>query len=329
MFVASWLNDIRNVAIHLNKILKPCLLNARHRRRSMLSFPGRKHDHSPKHIFNHSLSNQDQIHSDMKKTALLFSILFAAFSIFQSCKKSETQDVAIITSEDISAQEDYSEQTDIDIDVAVEERGGSGSCPTITFAQPEGTWPNTITIDFGTACTRPDGRVLSGRLIVNQTDEIRNAGAVRTITHDNFYIDGIHVEGTRTWTNNGQNDAGLWSYTKTATDMRLTFEDGSSATWNKTRTSVLVEGGDTATHWDNVWSSTGTATGVNRNGNAFSATITEPLIKRASCRWISAGVLDVTVGDRHHSLDFGDGSCDRFGEITLNNGNTFTVRLRR
>ena len=268
----------------------------------------------------------------MKKSILLLVVLFTGISIFQSCKKlsdTEVETQALMTSEDISTQEDYAEQTDMDIDIALEERGGGESCPTFTFAQPEGTWPNTITIDFGTACTRPDGRVLSGKLIVNQTDEIRNAGAVRTITHDAFYIDGIHVEGTRTWTNNGKNAAGLWSYTKTATDMKMTFEDGSSAMWNKTRTSVLIEGGETATHLDNVWSSTGTATGVNRNGKNFTATITEPLIKEASCRWITSGILEVSVEDRTHSLDFGDGNCDRFGKITLANGYTYSVRLRR
>ena len=250
--------------------------------------------------------------------------------MFNACKKSDnTDDPIVTTAEDMSAQEDYAEQTDMDIDVVLEERGGGGTCPTITFAQPEGTWPNTITIDFGAACTRPDGRVLRGKLIVNQTAEIRTAGAVRTITHDAFYIDGIHVEGTRTWTNNGPNAQGLLSFTKTAVDMKLTFEDGATASWNKTRTSVLIEGGDTPAHADDVWSSTGTASGTNRNGRPFTVTITEPLIKKASCRWISSGVLEITVETRTHTLDFGNGDCDRFGTVTLANGNSFTVRLRR
>ena len=270
--------------------------------------------------------------NNMKKSILLLVVLFTGISIFQSCKKSsdtEAGEQAIMTSEDISAQEDYAEQTDLDVDIALEERGGGGACPTITFAQPEDTWPNTITIDYGVSCTRPDGRVLSGKIIINQTAAIRTPGAVRTITHDAFYIDGIHVEGTRTWTNNGLNAAGQWSYTKTATDMKLTFEDDSFVTWNKTRSSTLIEGGGTYTYLDDVWSSTGTATGVNRAGEVFSATITEPLIKKATCRWISSGILEVSVGERSHSLDFGDGSCDRFGTITLANGNTFSIRLRR
>ena len=266
----------------------------------------------------------------MKKSLLFLIALFAAIAAFESCKKTDASadDALLTTAEDLSANEDYAEQVDFDADLAVEDRGG-GTCPSVTFAQPEGTWPNTITIDFGASCTRPDGRVLSGKIIVNQSAEIRTPGAVRTITHDNFYVDGVKVEGTRTWTNNGQNANGQWTYTKTAVDMKLTFEDGSTTTWNKTRISTLIEGGSTATHYDDVWSSTGTASGVNRNGLDFTATITEPLIKHADCRWISKGTIEIKVGLRTRSLDFGDGTCDRFGTLTLANGESFSIRLRR
>ena len=263
----------------------------------------------------------------MKKSLFFLIALFASIVAFDSCKKNDNNDTVITTAEDLSANEDNAEQTEMDIDEAVE-RGG-GDCPTVTFAQPKGTWPNTITLDFGPACTRPDGRVLSGIIVVNQSAEIRTSGAVRTITHDNFFVDGVKIEGTRTWTNNGQNADGFWSFTKVATDMKLTFEDGSMTTWNKVRTSVLIEGGGTAEHQDDVWCSTGSATGVNRNGKDFTATITSPLIKRADCRWISQGVIEFTVGARTRSLDFGDGTCDRFGTLTLANGDAFSIRLRR
>jgi len=265
----------------------------------------------------------------MKKSLLFLITFVAAMAAFQSCKKDSNSDELVTTAEDISANEDYAEQVDVDVDQTLEERGGGGTCPTITFAQPEGTWPNTITIDFGASCTRPDGRVLRGKLIVAQTAEIRTAGAVRTITHENFYIDDTKIEGTRTWTNNGQNTAGQWSYSKTANDMKLTFDDGSTTTWSKTRTTTLIEGGNTTTHVDDVWSSIGAASGVNRNGRSFTANITSPLIKSADCRWISSGIIEFTVGLRTRSLDFGDGTCDRFGTLTLANGDSFTIRLRR
>jgi hypothetical protein len=265
----------------------------------------------------------------MKKALFFLLPLLAGILVFESCKKEERNEAAITTAEDLSAAEDFSEQIDLDADAAIE-RGGGGSCPTVSFEFPEGTWPNTVTIDYGTGCTDPlTGRFISGKLIVQQTAPIRESGAVRTITHENFIVDEVRVEGTRTWTNNGLNADGNWAYTKDATDMKLTFEDGRSTTWSKTRTSTLIQGGNTAIRIDDVWSSTGTASGINRNGRNFTATITEPLIKKASCRWISSGVLDFSVESRNFSLDFGEDTCDRFGTLTVPNGNTYNIRLRR
>ncbi|MFN7831942.1 MAG: hypothetical protein ACK5Q2_08150, partial [Bacteroidota bacterium] len=112
----------------------------------------------------------------MKKSILILLILGIGSFTFHACLQNDrgNEDLLVTTADDLSASEDYSDQTDIDVDMAIEERGGS--CPTVTFAQPEGTWPNTITIDFGASCTRADGRVLSGRLIVDQTAPLRQPG---------------------------------------------------------------------------------------------------------------------------------------------------------
>jgi hypothetical protein len=266
----------------------------------------------------------------MKKSFFLVALLAFSLFSFNACKKEGMDMVDIVTSEDLATNEDLSEQIDIDADVAIEERGGGSTCPTVTTTQPWGTWPNTITVDYGAdGCTRPDGRVLKGKLIIYQTDEIRNAGAVRTINHENFFVDDVQVEGEKTWTNNGIDANGFFSYTKNATDMKLTFNDGTSTTWTKTRTSTLIEGGNTVIHLDNVWSSTGSASGVNRNGVQFTATIVEPLIKKATCRWISKGIINLTRNDRTGTLDFGDGDCDRFANYTNVDDDTYIIRLRR
>jgi hypothetical protein len=286
-------------------------------------------------LINPSLSTPTQKNQsfNMKNSLFFIALLFASFSVFNACKKSDDAQIEAqdqMTSEDIASNEDIAEQNDLDADLVLEERGGGGGkCVVVTFAKPEGTWPNTLTLDFGDGCKRPDGRTLKGKIIINQTAEIRTPGAVRTVTHENFYVDGVKVEGTRSWTNNGKDAAGNWSYTKTATNMKLTFADGTSTTWNKTRTSVLIEGGGTKTHLDDVWSSTGTASGTNRQGNAFGATIVEPLIKKATCPWVSKGQIDFARGERESSLDFGNGTCDRFGKFTNNAGETFVIRLRR
>lgn len=267
----------------------------------------------------------------MKKSILLLSALFVGIIAFNACKKSDdANDADINTAEVLATNEDFSEEIDFAADVAIEDRGGSSVCPVVTLAQPWGTWPNTITIDYGTdGCAGPNGQhILKGKIIITQTDGMFAAGAERSKTFDNFYVDDVKVEGTKSWKNNGTDAAGDWSYTKNA-DMTLTYDDGTSTTWAHTHTSTLVQGGNTLTHWDNVWSTTGSSSGVNRNGVAYTSTIVEPLIKKATCRWISEGKIEFTRDGNTSSLDFGDGTCDRFGTLTTANGDTFTIRLRR
>jgi hypothetical protein len=269
----------------------------------------------------------------MKKSILLILTLFAGVIAFNACKDSDdstANDADINTAEALATNEDFSEEIDITADIAIEERGGGGTCPTVTLAQPWGTWPNTITIDYGTdGCAGPNGdHILKGKIIITQTGDRFTAGAERIKTFENFYVDDVKVEGTKSWKNNGTDAGGDWSFTKTAT-MNLTYPDGTFTTWNHTHTSALVEGGDTPTHWDNVWSTTGNSSGVNRDGVAFSSTIVEPLIKKVTCRWISEGVIQFTRDGNTSTLDFGDGTCDRFATLTTANGNTFTIRLRR
>jgi hypothetical protein len=268
----------------------------------------------------------------MRNRIFLFALLLTGVWIFQSCKKDDNATEALVTtSEDIATHEDFSEQIDLDADMAVEERGGGNTgCPTVTFAQPQGTWPNTITIDFGAGCEYPSGsgRMHKGKVIIQQSAALFTAGATRTLNFDGYFFNDIGVQGVKTWTNNGQDDTGVWSYTKTGADMVLNYPDGSSSSWNHTHTSRLIEGGNTPALLDNVWSITGSTNGLNRQGNAFSSVTLEPLIKKAICRWISAGTIELTRGDRSATLDFGDGACDRFGRLTLENGDTRIIRLR-
>ncbi|MFZ4634340.1 MAG: hypothetical protein ACOYNO_09075 [Saprospiraceae bacterium] len=269
----------------------------------------------------------------MKHLLLMLGFVVLGLFTFNACQKDETvvEESFVQATEDVATVEDFSEQVDLDIDVDVEERGGnSGSgCPTITFAQPQGTWPNTITIDYGSACTRPDGRVLKGKIIINQSADLFTPGATRTVTHENFFVDDVQVLGVKTWTNNGVDNIGQFSFSKVAQGMQLIYADGTSVSWNTSRTNTLVEGNNTTTHLDNVWSIVGTTSGKNRNGETFSVTTTEPMIKKAGCRWINEGLLNLTRENRTATLDFGNGVCDRWGTLTIDNGTVITIRLRR
>jgi hypothetical protein len=79
----------------------------------------------------------------------------------------------------------------------------------------------------------------------------------------------------------------------------------------------------------------GTATGKVRRGNLlvrWESTITEPLIRRVSCRWIVKGVIKTVRANLPANshwvsfLNFGNGDCDNQATLTVN-GHTFQITL--
>jgi hypothetical protein len=272
----------------------------------------------------------------MKKALFaLTAFLFAGF-LLQSCKKdNDTADTTSMqtTAEDLVSYNDLSEYTDYEIDALVDDAFASdevsdrGACPTVTFAQPKGTWPNTITLDYSTdGCTK-DGNTFKGRIVIEQSNKMTVAGAVRNVSFNDFYINNVKIEGTRTLTNDGPNTAGQPVWSKTA-DETFIFPDGTTATFSTNRTRTLVNGADTPTHLDNVWSIAGSTTGTNRKGETFTSTITSPLMKRFLCPWVVEGVIEFAHDGKMRTLDFGDGTCDRDAVLTLNDGTTKNIKIR-
>lgn len=265
----------------------------------------------------------------MKNSFFLISALLLSISLFQSCVKKETDSAEVTTAQDLAANADFSEQIDLAANIAIEERGGGGTCPVVTLDKPWGAWPNTLTIDYGTdGCTGPDGKhILKGKLIISQTADVFTKGATRTLTFDHFFVDAIGVEGTQSLTNNGLNAAAQWSFTKTAQNMIVSYPDGTTNAWSYTFTCTLIQGGLTLTWWDDIWSTTGTISGVNRDGVHYTADATKPLVKKATCAWLSEGTIALNIGGNTATVDYGDGTCDEWGTVTLPNGDVVKFKL--
>lgn len=273
----------------------------------------------------------------MKKALFALTTFLFAGILLQSCKKdNDTADTTQMqtTAEDLVSCNDLSEFTDYEIDMLVDDAftGGievsdRGACPTVSFAQPKGTWPNTITLDYSPdGCTK-DGHTFKGQIVIEQSNKMNVVGAERVVTFNDFYINNVKIEGARTLTNEGPNAAGQPVWSKTA-DETFTFPDGSTATYSTDRTRTLISGANTPTPIDNVWSIEGSGAGTNRKGETFTATITSPLIKRALCPWIAEGVIEFEHDGKMRTLDFGDGACDRDAVLTLNDGTTKNIKIR-
>ncbi|OWY21519.1 hypothetical protein C7N43_08520 [Sphingobacteriales bacterium UPWRP_1] len=260
-------------------------------------------------------------------------VLMALSFSFTACQKEETNlnEQAIITADNEGTGEDLFTDADDISDVYAESFLGSGKtsdeCPTITTTAPAGTFPNTITIDFGTECVGEGGRTRSGQIVITVSDSMQNVGATRTKTFVNYFVNGIQIEGTYTVVNNGPNENGNPTFTHTLTGGAITLPDGTTATREATHTVTVIEGANTPGRWDDVVAITGNSSGVNKNGVAYTCVITEQLIKRHNCRWIVSGVKEITRNGEVSTLDFGDGDCNRFAILTTPDGETHEIRL--
>ncbi|MGZ5286961.1 MAG: hypothetical protein ACXWB9_07250 [Flavisolibacter sp.] len=198
-------------------------------------------------------------------------------------------------------------------------------------------FPVKIILDFGNGCMGADGHMRYGKIITIYTARLINAGAIATTTFENFKIDQISVQGTLKITNTTGNTPGAnqKQYTITVRDARLSKPNGNYTEWRSDRVLTQVEGNGTFLPLDDVLRIEGSAKGRVKRGNvlvAWQSEITEPLIKKFTCPWISKGVVRTRRENLSSSsqwvaaLNFGTGACDYFATLTIN-GVTHNIEL--
>ncbi len=146
-----------------------------------------------------------------------------------------------------------------------------------------------------------------------------------TITPQNYHVNGMHLEGSKTVINMGPDDDGH-PYFTVAVNASLTAADGSwTATHQATRTRTWTAGSTTPTNLDDEYTITGSGTGVNRNGVSYSVNITNALHVSTICPFITQGRVVISPEDRPEvTIDYGTGACDASYTVTVN-GQTFTL----
>ena len=284
----------------------------------------------------------------MKTKIYFFSaILLFGFFFLSSCKKDEIESDTT-SSEDNSLAENMFEDVfkvvdetlksnDLDGNKSYIYNHNYGDCGIVTIEPAgRGVFPKTITIDFGdTNCVGNDGVSRRGKIITTITDYYRNAGCVITTTLDNYYVNEYKVEGTKTVTNEGRNEADHLYYTIEVSNASITSPEGEEITWQSNRTREWIEGEETtvltdglAGILDDVYLITGSSSGVNRFGKSYNITITKALRVEADCFWISEGTKEITPeGKKTRTIDYGDGTCDFNATVTID-GKTYNIILR-
>ncbi|MEO7310156.1 MAG: hypothetical protein ABIX01_07160 [Chitinophagaceae bacterium] len=210
-------------------------------------------------------------------------------------------------------------------DGGLDQRGGANGvdsvrCFTVTrVPNIPGVFPKTITIDFGTGCTGPDGKTRRGKVITVYTGRMVEPGSEATTTFDGFYVDSVHVEGAHRIKNNST--ATVRIFTRTVVNGKLSKPSGNSIQWNATHTNTQTAGLGTPNFpLDDEFDITGFAEGQNTRGtrvNTWSRLIINPLHKKFICRWFGSGTVKVTRNGNSAFLDFGTGSCDNQATVTI------------
>ena len=203
-----------------------------------------------------------------------------------------------------------------------------GDCATIV--DDEENFIKTIT--FTEDCEGKRGQTRSGTMIINYSESRGEVGSFREVTYDDFYINGVKIEGTKRTEIIFIDENGSKTMRSTHTDGKMIYEDGTF----KTKSSDMTR----YTHMENdekIYSTlSGTKSGVSTEGVSFTMEITTPIKFVYDCtpegqrrrgKVPVEGIKVTTDGEQVIITDFGDGTCDTLVEVTKD-GEVETVDLR-
>jgi hypothetical protein len=136
-------------------------------------------------------------------------------------------------------------------------------------------------------------------------------GSTRTVSFDNYYFNGIKVEGTNVLTTmplHNQNPV----FSVKLTGGKLTLPSGKTVEHAFDRQREWIAGSGTPKNiWDDEYLITGTATGKGINGNAYTNTILTALHWTRACEFLVSGSIQIErSGVEPIVLDYGTGACD-------------------
>ncbi len=265
----------------------------------------------------------------MKKIQLFLCLACAAL-IATSCEKKDdlaNEDKADITNTQSTVDNNKMQSEFDDVFRIVQEEMNANSsnlkmnsCATVTID----TTVKRVTIDFGDGCTDAYQTERKGIIYVDYTLPLGEAGASWTVSLDDYYVNGDHLEGSKSVTYEGVVD-GSERWKIAVTGGKLTLEEGDVMTWESTRYRSLTDNNGTAlVYLDDTYEIWGTASGVNRDGLAYTMDVAEttPLVVDILC-WITtrlpkSGIISIKPeGLLVREVDYGDGTCDAKFTLTV------------
>ena len=182
-----------------------------------------------------------------------------------------------------------------------------------------------ITLDYGEGCSNSNDNYLSGKIMLAIGFDPGERLISIDYTFDNFFFNGKQIEGeihkTKIRLNNNGNPV-----TTITKNIKITWEEGTFITVKGERQREWIEGFGDKIWGNNIFSSTGTWTIIDKDGIEKSVKIITPLIRKAACRFIVSGVVEINANGTNIIVDYGDGTCDNIA-IATSNGNEYEIEL--
>lgn len=188
--------------------------------------------------------------------------------------------------------------------------------PNSTVDVPQGI----LTINFGTTgCADLRGNIRTGKLIFTYTGRRFKPGSTVVTTTDNYTINGILIEGTRTLTN-------VTGSTEEAPKFNAVLENGKATfladgTFAERESSITWQWVRAASPADDylVIDQSSTANGVTRGGRTYEVSLSKALKYKRFCGIAVEGIKTYVIdGTKEIVIDYGDGTCDKAVIITVN-----------
>lgn len=272
----------------------------------------------------------------MKRIVLNSAVVAAALIItFGSCKKEEPDTETQSAVDNTICEDEFGKSVNTVNGYAFQENGIKGNAdilsgtPVVTV-DPADTldgFPVTMTIDYGTGTVSTvDGKTRSGKIICVFSNRWHIVGSRAKVTFVDYISGGTSFScDSMTIIHSTANSFTQQVFKGGCSNPSWT---GSALQWEGTRTITQTAGMETPfNHLDDVYSLTGNASGVSREGKAYTVVIAAPIVKRASCSWVESGKVEITPeGLAVRTIDYGSGTCDSQATITIS-GNTFSFTM--
>jgi hypothetical protein len=266
----------------------------------------------------------------MKKISLLFMLLILSF---QSCKKDTQTEIEQqqITTDETKASIEADKETDDMLDL-VDAYGFDDSlsnrshqlpsCVTQTIVRNGADLIITWEFDAN-GCTMPNGNTYQGTVIITRNIDLTAQQITGTLSFDQFYVNGKHIEGScdfvRERSNANGNPQSTFNY-----DFTITFLNGDTASRTGTRIREWIHGFGTPDRNDDVFLVSGNSHIERVNGVVIDALVVTPLRREIPCAHFVSGTVEITKDGQTAVLDYGNGTCDNEATLTLPDG---TVRI--